>query len=127
MVEEKKRTIREKRVAADIAIEEKRAELIDHQGESDRKAADSRAYALESSIKPLRDLDWKTLTALSAGGPELMIATAFRELAENAEKIGALNVTPIFCVRSLARAGRKRRRCVSRRSFSSRARRDSKD
>ena len=93
-VEEKKRTIREKQVAADIAIEKKRAELIDHKVENDRKAADSRAYALESSLKPVRDLDWKTLTALSAGSPELMIATAFRELAENAEKIGELNVTP---------------------------------
>ena len=28
------------------------------------------------------------------GDAELMIATAFRELAENAEKIGELNVTP---------------------------------
>ena len=34
--------------------------------------------------------------AISAGGgdPRAMIAVAFRELAENAQKIGTLNVTP---------------------------------
>ena len=34
--------------------------------------------------------------ALGAGGadPKLMIALAFRELAENAAKIGELNMTP---------------------------------
>ena len=94
-VEEKRRTIREKKVAADIAIEQQRVELIDRQVENERKAADGRAYALSSSLAPLKDLDWKMLMALSAtGGPELMIATAFRELAENAGKIGELNVSP---------------------------------
>jgi hypothetical protein len=36
------------------------------------------------------------LTALSqgAGDPGAMIAVAFRELAENAQKIGELNVSP---------------------------------
>ena len=41
-------------------------------------------------------MDWKTLVAASAGGgdPKLMIALAFRELAENATKIGELNMSP---------------------------------
>jgi len=94
-VEEKRRLIREKKVAADIAIEEKRAELVDRRVANDRKAADGKAYALSASLEPVRDLDWKTIMALSAnGGPELMIATAFRELAENAEKIGEVNISP---------------------------------
>jgi two-component sensor histidine kinase len=44
----------------------------------------------------VKALDWKVLTALSANGmdPAASIAVAFRELAENAQKIGELNVSP---------------------------------
>ena len=96
MVEEKKRHIREKKMAADIAIETERAKLIDAKVENDQKAADSQSYALEATLKPIRTLDWKTLQALSAGGgdPAVMIGLAFRELAENAQKIGELNISP---------------------------------
>jgi DEAD/DEAH box helicase domain-containing protein len=43
--------------------------------------------------------DWKTLTALAAasghgGDARMMVGMAFRELAENAEKIGELNISP---------------------------------
>ncbi len=96
MVEEKKRLIREKTMAADIAIETERARLIDAKVANDEKAADSQAYALEATLKPIRSLDWKVLQALSAGGgdPAAMIGVAFRELAENAQKIGELNISP---------------------------------
>jgi hypothetical protein len=51
---------------------------------------------LNATLEPLRGVDWRTLMAVSAGttDPKLMIALAFRELAENAAKIGELNVTP---------------------------------
>ncbi len=95
-VEAKKREIREKKMAADIAVEEQRAALIARQVENDKQASDSRAYALEATLAPLRQADWKTLMAVSSGGgdPRMMIALAFRELAENASKIGELNVSP---------------------------------
>ena len=42
-----------------------------------------------------RDLDWKILTALNNNtNPKFNIALAFRELAENAGKIGNLNISP---------------------------------
>lgn len=95
-VEQKKREIREKKMAADIAVEEQRSALIAKQVENDKQASDSKAYALEATLKPLKDADWKTLMAMSAGGgdPKVMIALAFRELAENASKIGELNMSP---------------------------------
>lgn len=95
-VEEKRRKIRETQMAAEIAIEEQRASLIDQRVENDRKDTDSRAYALETTLAPVRNIDWKTLMALSSnsGDSKLMIALAFRELAENAQKIGELNITP---------------------------------
>lgn len=95
-VEEKERQVRETKMAADIAVEEQRSKLIEQKVENDRLAADSQAYALEAQLKPVRDLDWRTLMAIGSGkaDPGLMIATAFRELGENAGKIGELNISP---------------------------------
>ncbi|MFA6317333.1 MAG: SPFH domain-containing protein [Elusimicrobiota bacterium] len=95
-VEEKKRAIRERKMAADIAVEDARAALVERQAVNDRKSADGRAYALEATLKPLRDMDWKVLLAASSGklDPGLLIASAFGGLAENAGKIGELNISP---------------------------------
>ena len=71
------------------------------------KDADSRAYALTETLKPLRDLDWKTLMALGGKGadPKAMIAIAFQEMAENAQKIGELNVSPDLLKSLIGTAG----------------------
>lgn len=95
-VEEKRREIRETQMAADIAIEQQRAALMEKRIENDRKEADSRAYALEATLKPVRDTDWRTMMMLSqqGGDPKMMIALAFQEMASNAQKIGELNISP---------------------------------
>ena len=95
-VEEKKRQIRETQMAAEIAVEEQRTALIDHRVENERKDADSKAYALTEILKPLRGLDWKTLMMLGgqAADAKAMIALAFQEMAENAQKIGEINISP---------------------------------
>src|SRR5580692_1829346 len=95
-VEQKKRQIRETQLAAEISVEEKRLQLVSRRVENDRKDADVRAYALTEILKPLRDLDWKALMMLGGRGadPKAMIAMAFQEMAENAQKIGELNVSP---------------------------------
>jgi hypothetical protein len=94
-VQEKQRQIRETQMAADIAIEERRAALVERKSENDRRDADTRAYALQATLEPVRNVDWRTLMAVGgAADPKLMIALAFRELAENAAKIGEINITP---------------------------------
>ncbi|MBY0546099.1 MAG: hypothetical protein K2W95_02290 [Candidatus Obscuribacterales bacterium] len=95
-VETKKRQIRETKIAADIAVEEQRTVLIEKQVENDRKEADSRAYALEATLKPVQSVDWRTLMAIGSrnGDPRFAISLAFQQLAENASKIGTLNLTP---------------------------------
>lgn len=95
-VEEKKRQIRETQMAAEIAVEEQRSQLIDRRVENEHKDADSRAYTLTETLKPLRGLDWKTLMMLGGknADPKAMVALAFQEMAENAQKIGELNVSP---------------------------------
>ncbi|MBI5545667.1 MAG: SPFH domain-containing protein [Deltaproteobacteria bacterium] len=95
-VEQKKREIREKQMAAEIAVEEQRTALVAKRAENEKRDADTRAYAIEATLKPLREADWKTLMAVAAhgGDPKMMIALAFREMAENATKIGELNISP---------------------------------
>lgn len=107
-VEEKKRQIRETQMAAEIAVEEQRSQLIGRRVENERKDADSRAYTLTETLKPLRDLDWKTLMMLGGKGadPKTMIALAFQEMAENAQKIGELNVSPDLLKSLIGTAGK---------------------
>ena len=95
-VEEKRRQIRETQMASDIALEEQRTALMEKRVENDRKEADSRAYTLEATLKPVRNTDWRTMMTLSqhGGDPKLMIALAFQEMASNAQKIGELNISP---------------------------------
>ncbi|MCE9673864.1 SPFH domain-containing protein [Myxococcus stipitatus] len=95
-VQERQRQIREAQMAGDIAVEEQRSALMERWSQNEKQAADARAYALEKTLAPVRGVDWKTLMATSAGGgdPALNIALAFREMAENAQRIGELNVSP---------------------------------
>jgi regulator of protease activity HflC (stomatin/prohibitin superfamily) len=105
-VQEKQRQIRETQMAADIAVEEQRTALIERRTANDRRDADARAYGLQATLEPLKGVDWRTLMAVGGGGdPKLMIALAFRELAENAAKIGELNVTPDLLRSLLTPAG----------------------
>lgn len=95
-VEEKKRQIRETKMAADIAVEQQRAALVDQRVGNDRKDADAKAYALNAMLAPLKEVDWHTLMSLAANkaDPKATIAMAFRDLADNAAKIGELNISP---------------------------------
>ncbi|RKS96598.1 SPFH domain/Band 7 family protein [Chryseobacterium defluvii] len=93
--EENNRILREMKISADIAVENQRKELIDQKTENDRKEAETKGYALEAALKPYKELDWRVLTALNSNqDAKSSIALAFRELAENAGKIGTLNISP---------------------------------
>lgn len=95
-VAQKNRQVRETQMSAEIAVEEQRAALVDHRVANEAKEADSRAKALQAILEPLKGIDWRTLMAASSGSadPKLLISMAFRDLAENAGKIGELNITP---------------------------------
>ena len=109
-VQEKQRQMREAKVQADIAVEQQRTALIERRNANERQDADSRAYALRAQLEPVRDIDWRTLMALSTGGtdPKLMVALAFRELAQNAGKIGELNVSPDLLQSLITSSGSKK-------------------
>jgi len=92
---ENDRKLREMKVQADISVENQRKLLIDQKTVNERKEAETQGYVIETTLKPYRDIDWKTLTALANNAdPKFNIALAFRQLAENADKIGNLNISP---------------------------------
>jgi len=92
---ENQRKLREMQLEADISAENQRKSLIEQKTENDKKEAETKGYVLETTLKPYRDMDWKTLTALNNNSdPRFNISLAFRELADNAEKIGNLNISP---------------------------------
>lgn len=89
------RKLREMRLAADIAVENQRKQLIEQKTANDKKEAETQGYVIETTLKPYKSIDWKTLTALNNNpDPKFNISLAFRELAENADKIGNLNISP---------------------------------
>jgi len=80
---------------ADISVENQRKSLIEQKTENDKKEAETKGYVLETTLEPYRSMDWKTLTALNNNSdPRFNISLAFRELADNAGKIGNLNISP---------------------------------
>jgi hypothetical protein len=89
------RKLREMRVQADIAVEDQRKLLIEQKTANERKEADTQGYVVEATLKPYKEMDWKIITALNNNpDPKFNIALAFRQLAENASKIGSLNISP---------------------------------
>ncbi len=113
-IEEKKRQIRETKVDADLAVESKeqqvrqtklngeitleneRKNLVSARAENARAEADARAYAVEASLKAFKELSPDVLQMLTvqSADPRKMVSLAFKELAQNAEKIGNLNISP---------------------------------
>ena len=88
--------LKEMDMSSSILLEEQKKQLIDKQVANEKKEADAKEYVLKANLKPYKEVDWKTLMAISQGSNNAgnNIALAFRELAENANKIGNLNITP---------------------------------
>jgi regulator of protease activity HflC (stomatin/prohibitin superfamily) len=92
---ENDRKLREMKVQADISVENQRKQLIDQKTANERKEAETQGFVIETTLKPYKELDWKILMALNNNtDARFNIALAFRQLAENADKIGNLNISP---------------------------------
>ncbi|MBI4630165.1 MAG: hypothetical protein HY740_00305, partial [Chloroflexi bacterium] len=95
-VEAKEQQVREAKIKGQIKVEEDRKQLVTAQTENVRAEADAQSYTIEASLRPLRDLDPNVLQmlAMQSAEPRLMISLAMKELAQNASKIGNLNISP---------------------------------
>ena len=107
VVAERQREIRETEMAAAIAVEQQRSALVDTRVANERKEAESRGVALKAMLDPVRDVDWRTLLAMQGtADSSTLIASAFDQLAQGAEKIGQLNISPEL-LQALTRQGRE--------------------
>lgn len=94
--QDRKREMDEADMAGKIAIEKQNEELVALMAANAKREADAKAYGIETSMEVMRKTDPKTIQALALVGmdPAQLIATAFKDLSENASKIGQLNITP---------------------------------
>ena len=88
--------LRTEQMDADVMLEDKRKAFINGQAANTRTTAEAEAFRMESLVKALQLADPKVLHALASMnmGPGQLIAQAFGGLAEKAERIGQLNMSP---------------------------------
>jgi len=81
---------------ADIALETKRKDFVGLNAENTRTLAEAEAHRLEAVMTAFQSADPRVVQALAATGmhPSQLIAQAFGGIAEKAERIGQLNVSP---------------------------------
>lgn len=86
----------QERLQAEIAAETQRKELVALNSANSRQQADAEAYAITERMKAFRELPVENLKAMAMAKmePEQLMALAFESLAQNAGKIGELNITP---------------------------------
>lgn len=92
--QENQKKLRLMRIEADIETEKNRKEFIKSKVENEKTLADSSRYKLEATLNPYKEIDWKIISALNNKSATNDIALAFRELAENAQNIQNLNISP---------------------------------
>ncbi len=94
--QEKENELLEDQMAFDTHLEEQKQNLIDLSIVNRKAEADAEAYAMSAVFKTLEQIDERTLAILSKMDmkPEKLIALAFGDLANNAQKIGQLSITP---------------------------------
>ncbi|MCM2370561.1 SPFH domain-containing protein [Aporhodopirellula aestuarii] len=95
ITQEKQREVREAQLAADVAIEMGREELVRQQAANEKTLASARAETLRQTFEAMGTVNWKTIAASSEStDAKQLIAMAFGEIAENAQKIGRLDISP---------------------------------
>ncbi len=95
VVEEKRSEVRKAQMQADISIENQRTELVEKQADNQRKLASVQTEIFQATLDAMKGSDWKTIMAASGGGDARHImAIAFEQLAQNAERIGRLDISP---------------------------------
>lgn len=106
----KENELRDEQMAADIHLEEKRKAFVAGQAHNSRTLAEAEAHRVAAVMQALEKADPRIVNALAAAGmqPGQLIAQAFGGIAERAERIGQLNMSPEL-LQGLLSAGTKAR------------------
>ena len=96
LVQEKQAELDARRIASEIRLEEENCRLVDLQTENEKKKSDAKAYDSEALLKTFSGVDKEIVKALAISGMDSrsLIARAFLEMGDKADKIGTLNVSP---------------------------------
>lgn len=92
----KKNEIKEEQLQFDTMMEEKKQQLTELSIANARAQADAKAYEMSAVMQSLEGVNPALLQSMANMGmnPDKLIAIAFQGLAENAGRIGQLNITP---------------------------------
>lgn len=95
-IQQKQNQLEDEQMGFEISLEEKRKNLIELSVENTKTQADAKAYELAAVMKTVEGINPNVLQSLASIGmqPDKLIAMAFQGLAEKAEKIGQLNISP---------------------------------
>jgi hypothetical protein len=107
LVAKRENELRNEQMFSDIALEDQRKAFVASQAENSRTLAEAEAYRVEAVMRALETADPRIVQALAAAGmqPGQLIAQAFGSIAERAEKIGQLNISPDLLQTLLAAPG----------------------
>ena len=96
LVQEKQAELDAQKLANDIRLEEENCKFVDLQTENEKKKSDAKAYDSEVLLKTFAGVDKDVIKALVTSGMDskALIAKAFVEIGDKADKIGVLNVSP---------------------------------
>lgn len=96
LVQEKQAELDAQKLANDIRLEEENCRFVDLQTENEKKKSDAKAYDSEVLLKTFAGVDKDVIKALVTSGMDskALIAKAFVEIGDKADKIGVLNVSP---------------------------------
>ena len=96
LIQEKQAELDAKKLDNDIALEEERRRLVELQTENEKKKSDAKAYDSEVLLRTFAGIDTEIIKALATSGMDskALIAKAFVEIGDKADKIGTLNVSP---------------------------------
>ncbi|MCI8382255.1 MAG: SPFH domain-containing protein [Lachnospiraceae bacterium] len=96
LVQEKQAELDAGRMENDIRLEEENRKLVELQTENARKKSDAKAYDSEVLLRTFAGIDTEIVKALAVSGMDsrALIAKAFAEIGDKADKIGVLNVSP---------------------------------
>ncbi|MEZ4629680.1 MAG: SPFH domain-containing protein [Deinococcales bacterium] len=95
-IQQKTWQLKQEEMVAKIALEAQNKDYIALATANARQEADSQAYAIAVAMKAFAESDAQTIQALASANmqPKQLIALAFKELANSADKIGQLNMSP---------------------------------
>jgi regulator of protease activity HflC (stomatin/prohibitin superfamily) len=95
-IQEQRHQLEEDQMNFNITLEEKKKNLVQLAVENSKAEAEAKAYAISSMMEAFQNADPTTIQSLATVGmePDTLIALAFQGLAEKADKIGQLNISP---------------------------------